>query len=472
MLETGQFLKTQLRAAITPQMIQSMKLAAMPALELREAILKEAEKNPALEIVSDPASDAIPPREGGALHRESSPYHSAAGGRSLAEEKSRAHRDFFEKVLCQAETLQEHLVEQLSEAKLETKTETLARAIITCLDGNGFLAVPPETLPGAEDTALLGEALSVVRRLDPAGCAATDALHSLAIQAELRAESAEDPDDKRRCSLLASILKNGIKPEGNARHMSLAAAARRESGASVSAQEAARLEELLRSLDPYPGRNFAQGENAGEEAAQFIVPDIIVAKKDGVFRAKMNDDEIPVVRVSPDFERYEKGGEKEAASEREREESAFVRESLKSARWFIDSLKRRRKTVLKVAAVVIARQRPFFERGPKFLLPLRMLDVAQALKVHEATVSRAVSGKYLQCEWGVFSLRYFFSSSTKAESAGGEGKSKESVKEIIREMLEGADKKPSDREIAERLAERGIQIARRTVAKYRGEIQK
>ena len=432
----------------------------MSAPELREEILKEAEKNPALEVVSD------------LICREDVPCLSYADGRASAEEKSRAHRDFFEKVLAREETLQERLNAQLCEARLPPKTMRLARAVITCLDANGFLAVPPETLPGAEDAALLDEALSAVRRLEPAGCAARDALHSLAIQAEIRAGIAESPDDKRRYSLLALLLKSGIKAEGNARHASLAAAAKSAIGSGLSAREAARLEQLLRTLDPFPGRNFSQGEVAGAGADQFVVPDIIVVKEDDVFQARMNDDEIPVVRVSPCFERLEEEDEQGKKDVPAMEEMAFVRESLESARCFINALKRRRKTVLKVAAVVIARQQPFFERGAKFLLPLRMRDVANELGLHEATVSRTVAGKYLQCEWGVFSLRYFFNSSARAQGKAGEAMHKESVKEIIREMLAKAKKKPSDREIAERLAERGIQIARRTVAKYRGELEK
>ncbi len=443
----------------------------MPAMELRGEILKEAEKNPALEIVSDPASSRdILPRNGDVPFRESALYSFSSGGRVSAEEKSSAHRDFFEKVLARAETLQEHLNAGLSEVKLAPEAEALARAVISSLDSNGFLAVPPETLPGAEDAKALDKALCAVQRLDPQGCAAKNALDSLAIQAELRAESSSDPEDKRRFSLLASLLRSDIKPSRKASPESLRGAIKRESGIAIDAEEAERLKELLRTLEPYPGRNFAQGEAAGEEAAQYIAPDIIVVKKDGVFHAKMNDDEIPVVRVSPAFEQFEKDGAQSAHNPHEKEEKAFVRESLKSARWFIDALKRRRKTVLKVAAVVIARQKPFFERGPKFLQPLRMLDVAEELDFHEATVSRAVSGKYLQCEWGVFPFRYFFSTRAGVANEGGEGASKESVKEIIREMLKDAEKKPSDREIAEKLAERGIQIARRTVAKYRGEL--
>ena len=471
MAGTGQFLDAQLKATIAPQMIESMKLAAMPAVELREEILKEAEKNPALEVVFDPAaSREIPPQGGNALYREGSPRSFASGGRASAEKKSDERRNFFEKVLAREETLQEHLASQLSEIKLPPKTRSLALAVITSLDGRGFLAVPPETLPGGGNEALLDEALSVVRRLDPQGCAARDALDSLAIQAAIRAESCESPDDKERYSLIASILKSGMKLEGKARPESLKSAAKREYGKSISPEEAAAIEELLRSLEPYPGRNFAQGEAMGEDSAGCIAPDIIVVKKDGAFHARMNDDEIPVIRVSPAFERFEKESPQGSRSPHIKEEKAFVRDSLRDARWFIGALKRRRKTVLKVAAAVIAMQKPFFEQGPKFLQPLRMLDVAEELGFHEATVSRAVSGKYLQCEWGVFSLRHFFSARAKAATMDGAGRSKEGIKEIIREMLKDAEKKPSDREIAEQLAERGIQIARRTVAKYRGEL--
>ncbi|MBO8450217.1 MAG: RNA polymerase sigma-54 factor, partial [Spirochaetes bacterium] len=194
---------------------------------------------------------------------------------------------------------------------------------------------------------------------------------------------------------------------------------------------------------------------------------VLVRRKNGRFLVKINEEEIPVAGISPFFAGL--------GSDRTQDSSTrkFVRTSLKDAEWFLSSLKRRNRTILNVTRAIVLRQRDFFMRGPKFLHPMRLQEIAGDTDLHEATVSRAAAGKYLQCEWGIFPLKYFFSGKagagkTRPENGGG---SKESVKEILRGMLAGTEKKTSDRELAEKLAAQGIRIARRTVAKYRAELE-
>ncbi len=468
MAETAPLLEGQLKTIITAELIESMKLAALPSMELRERIFKEAEENPALEITFDPiAARELAGKSEYPLYRQVPHYPSG-------EEKSNAHMAFVETALTREETLQEHLNASLAEVKLCPKERELARSIISSLDSNGFLVIPSETLPGAEDARALEKALSVVQRLDPIGCAAKDTLDSLAIQAKIYSETSESDEDRKFFALLASILSSGKSLFEKAPYSDFAQAIKRESGASISAEDAKGLYALLQTLEPFPGRNFAHGDTTVQGFAHYIIPDIIVVKKDDLLYANINDDEMPVVKISQAFENFKKDGTKGSHKDKKgsNAEKNFVKESVRNAMWFIGALKRRRKTLAKVASAIVARQRLFFERGPKFLQPMRMIDIAHDLEFHEATVSRAVSGKYLQCEWGVFSLKYFFSSSTGTSSADGVGNSKESVKEIIREILANSEKKLSDRVIAEKLAAQGISIARRTVAKYRAEMQK
>jgi len=148
----------------------------------------------------------------------------------------------------------------------------------------------------------------------------------------------------------------------------------------------------------------------------------------------------------------------------------FARENIKEARWFINSINQRNHTLLRVARAIVEFQRPFFMNGPKHLAPLTLRDIAQELGIHEATVSRTVNGKYVQTEWGIFELRHFFTNSIRGSGSGGSRYSKEGVKEIIKEIIGADSMHLSDKDIADVLAKQGIILARRTVAKYRNEL--
>jgi RNA polymerase sigma-54 factor len=195
------------------------------------------------------------------------------------------------------------------------------------------------------------------------------------------------------------------------------------------------------------------------------VPDIQVIKKEGDFVIILNEEEIPVLGINPFFMKIV-----DVAGSNDKQARDFARENIKEARWFINSINQRNHTLLRVSRAIVEFQRPFFSNGPKHLAPLTLKDIAGELGLHETTVSRTANGKYMQTEWGIFELRHFFSNSISGIGSGGSKHSKEGVKEIIKEIIKSEPQNLSDKEIAEILKKRGIALARRTVAKYRNEL--
>ena len=227
---------------------------------------------------------------------------------------------------------------------------------------------------------------------------------------------------------------------------------------------------FIKGLYPFPGRAYSTEEPI------YVVPDIMVKLKDGDFVLVLNDEEIPVLGIDPFFDSFaEKGnagrGEGEGAARSEdRATNAYVRDNIKRAKFFIRSIHQRNQTLLKVSRAVVEFQRAFFSEGPKRLAPLTLKDVADEVGVHETTVSRIANRKYMQTDWGIFELRYFFTNSISGAGSRGSSFSKEGVKQVIKEIIEAEDSILSDRDITEVLARKGIKLARRTVAKYRGEL--
>jgi RNA polymerase sigma-54 factor len=235
---------------------------------------------------------------------------------------------------------------------------------------------------------------------------------------------------------------------------------------------------FIRTLDPLPGRNFSR------EVVRYVLPDVQVVMQDGEFVIVLNDEMIPVLGINPLFaEMSRRKAEAKDAKTRQ-----FVAHNLQDARWFIRTIGQRNETLLKVCRAIVEFQREFFLKGPKYMRPLTLKDVAAEIGVHEATVSRITSSKYIQTEWGIFALKHFFSNSVAATGTAGGRFSKEGVKEIIKEIIEqekaaearsarargeahgSGGRGLSDQKIVEILAARGVSLARRTVAKYRGEL--
>jgi RNA polymerase sigma-54 factor len=450
----------RLSQKMSPQLIQSVKLMELPVADLRDRIEEELERNPALEILEDKTLASLdtmykPRREEYDYFEATSDSGYVRSGRGEAASDER--RQFIEGALACGETLQEHLLWQLRLQVTDGLTRFIGERLIQNIDNDGFSLEPHETLfTKAEGVtkAALEKALAAVRRLEPAGCCTSGYHEALAVQAGIMYGGAVAKNIERLIPCLAELERGKLQ------------AAALKTG--LCENEIATLFKKLKKLSPFPGRQWSSG-NAGK--TRFVIPDIRVIRKDGEFSIILNDEEIPVLGIQPFFMKRTTL----KATGLKRADRDFVRENVKEARWFIQSINRRNHTLLRVARAILEFQRGFFTNGPKYLSPLTLRDIASELNVHETTVSRAANGKYMQTEWGVFEIRHFFSNSISGKGSSGSRYSQEGVKEMIREILKDESsrregRRLSDLDIVRQLEKHGVKLARRTVSKYRNQL--
>ena len=447
--------RQQLGLKMSPQMYQSIKLMGLPLSELRETIADELERNPALELVEDRSVVSLEAGEEGGREGETAELFEASSDPGFLPSASRGegvaddYRQFVEGVPTRPETLQQHLLWQLQLEPAGDGLRRIAATLIQNLDDDGFHREPVGSLfktVSEVSPSLLEEAMGLVRRLDPAGCCTADYKESLKVQISLLSG---DPACME-CTLdhLGIFGKEsfGAKCPGNKEKECLS---------------------LVKKLSPFPGRPYSTGE------VRFVVPDIQVVRDGDDFSVILNNDVIPVLGINPFFKKLNPDSDKRGRPPLAGDNSAveFVRENVKEAKFFINSLAMRNRTLKQVVQALLHFQWPFFSNGPGHLVPLTLNDIAAELGVHPATVSRVVNGKYVQSEWGIFELRRFFTNSISGSGSSGSSFSKEAVKAVIAQMLgEEGGGNLSDNEIAKQLELRGIPLARRTVAKYRKEL--
>ncbi len=496
---------------MTPQLYQAVRLMALPLQDLKTTIEEELEKNPALQVEEDRSTvslDSLPARESSDGEGEWFDHSSDTGySRADGEAASDARRQFIEGALSQPESLQDHLLEQLALQPIPEEWVRIGERLIRNLDENGFHQEPLEVLLAEEDSRLVARVIELIQGFDPPGTCVKDVRESLLVQIRLH------PQAHPRA---AELVEGWLDQLEKQRLREI------EKGMKVSEAALKEIVAFLRTLDPLPGRNYSR------DVTRYVVPDVQVVLQDGEFVILLNDEMIPVLGINPMFAEMSKRkggqksggekplrdggggkheGEKDAAekplrgvTEKDPKARQFVTQSLQDARWFIRTIGQRNETLLKVCRAIVEFQREFFLKGPKYMRPLTLKDVAGEIGVHEATVSRITSAKYIQTEWGVFSLKHFFSNSVPTTGTSGSRFSKEGVKEIIREIIEqekakenqkarenqrapaargggargespgSAERGLSDQKIVEILATKGVSLARRTVAKYRGEL--
>jgi RNA polymerase sigma-54 factor len=465
MLAQSQNLRVSLEQGLrmNQQMLHSIKLMELPVTELRERIEAELAVNPALDIVEKAEKEVKEARaetveEGDFFETAiaAAPYdfRSSRKNRAASSGEDDEKRRFLEGAPSQPESLQEHLLWQLRLQKLDEHTRRIGELLIGNLDEDGFhLVSPAELLPG-EDPAKIEAALSVIRYLDPQGCAAADYRESLAIQGALRFDDGPSRTTGDAIKALLPYLSELEKGKF--------AAITKQTG--IKTERIAWLFERIKELSPFPGRQFSGGANTGT-GVRLVVPDIEVHRKDGELMITLNDEEIPVLRVRPFFTALRK------CKPEDKSTRDFVNEYVAGAKWFINAVYRRNHTLLRVTHVITERQQAFFEKGPAYIAPLTRHEVAAELGLDDSTISRTTSSKYMQTDWGIYELRYFFSNAIAGHGSERSPYSKAGVKEIIKEIIAHAEKRTSDNEIAHLLEEQGIKIARRTVAKYRNELE-
>jgi RNA polymerase sigma-54 factor len=449
---------------LTPQLAQAIKLLQLNNLELESAIAEELSKNPLLEAQSD---DELDPPANPAEEIESdgdeAPEDPGADDLILAKAEDDRPLDMdwtsealesdsfadvigsapgdepfdLDRVQYSAGSLAEHLTDQLHGSS--GAVGDLARIIAETLEETGYLAVPTEQiaeLSGAP-LGLVEQALQLVQSLDPPGVAARSLAECLALQA--KAVDRYDPAMARLIDNLELLSKGRL------------ADLKRICG--VDDEDLADMIREVRSYDPKPGCQFAR------VTAEDVTPDVFVRKMRAGYSVELNQATLPRLLVNRRYYQELKAGPQDKASR------AWLSECLQSANWLLKALDQRARTIVKVVSEVVKRQQGFFDRGVSALKPLTLREVAEAIGMHESTVSRATSNKYLLCDRGLYELKYFFGSGV--QSAQGEGAAAEAVKAAIGEVIEAEHEILSDDAIAGLLKQRGFDVARRTVVKYR-----
>lgn len=436
-----------LQQTLSPQMQQSLHILQAPLMELRQLVTAELEANPTLEeepreVAREPEVEESQRPE---LTDQWNEYYAQRATSEPWTADAQARRQHFFDSQTKAPTLQQHLLDQMNGSEISSQNRGIALVIIGNIDDQGYLRATVAEMAsqagGLEEE--VEKVIEMVQGFDPAGVAARDLSECLFIQ--LRRSGRQYSLESRIVQHYLEELSRRKLPEiARLCHVSLA-----------DVQNAA---ESIARLEPRPGRPFSA------EDEQTILPDVIVERDGDDYVVSLNDDEIPSLRIG---DRY-KDMLSQAAGDREVRD--YLREKIRGGRFFIRCVQQRQHTLLNIAREIVDRQRDFFDLGPAHLRPMTMSKVAQAVGVHETTVSRAVSGKYLSSPRGLFELKYFFTSGYTTNN--GEAVSNESVRQAIAEIVRTEDSKHplSDQDIVAMLSERGLPIARRTVAKYREQI--
>ena len=472
--ELKQSLKLSQQLIMTPQLQQAIKLLQLSRLELVETINQEMEENPLLEEVSpDEGNDEelhaeieedIRPVEredvkeieraqeviGDADNREEfdwanyledyGPVGVTYGGRD-GEETS------WDNILTEGLSLAKHLTWQMTLSSFSDDEERVCNQIIGNLDQNGYLCATIMEIAQLENVSeeFVEIVLKKVQEFDPAGIAARNLQECLLIQARMLGV-------KNR--IIEVIIKDFLKD------LELKNYAHIAHKLKVPLREVEIAVLLISGMNPKPGSIYS------EEKTQPVIPDVYVVKAGDEYKIILNDDGLPRLRIS-NFYREVMAGLTDHGHGEEESGKKYIKDKVQSATWLIKSIQQRQNTIYKVAESIVKFQRDFFDRGIDFLKPLVLRDIASDIEMHESTISRVVSNKYVHSPQGIFEMKYFFGSSIKRTSEGTIAS--KSVKEEIKQIVSGEKpKKPySDCEIVDLLEAKGINIARRTVAKYR-----
>lgn len=476
---------------LAPQLQQSLALLQAPTLELKALVEAELQQNPVLEEMASteaetdmadrnvegdtPAENADPAEPPAELNGEASDSTDAGESgeavddfqaefeklvqldqdwrdhfsqtntpnRATAEDEEK--RQFMFDSLVASTSLAESLLEQVRDSALPTVDVPIAEVIIGNIDDYGYVKASVEeiaTIANVSGEKIL-EVLKVIQTFEPAGVGARDLRECLMIQLER---------EKQTESLEYEIVRDYMDALGKRRIPEIA----RGTGATVE-----EVQESLASiarLEPRPGRAFLSAVD------QFVLPEVFVKRSAGDFVVTTNNEHIPHLRISNVYKDLMAQGENSA------EVKNYIREKIRAGKFLIKSLHQRQSTIGNIAREIVKRQREFMDKGVAHLRPLTMVQVAEVVGVHETTVSRAVSGKYMETPQGVFEMKYFFTAGLQTDT--GANVSNTSVKDMISDIFKAEDtSKPlSDQEVVKMLKDKGIVIARRTVAKYRMEL--
>ncbi len=468
---------------VNPRLYQAMDLLYMPLLDLQQHLKQELLTNPFLELVEpededdeSPDADEVPEAQDLAEPEtavESEPEKTGDddvdweavlldGFETGGQREEHEQREWYEPVTVDTKHLSDHLTEQLSLIDMSAREAFLADEFVGNISDDGYLACPLEEIQRGVNELLVREAderdadvasfsdaemqtmLKIIQDLDPPGVGARDLRECLLLQ--LRAAGHRD-------SMAYRLVEESFEDLISHRWSELS------KRFGISAQEVQNAADEIAKLDPKPGLRYsAAGEN-------YIIPDLVVDKIDQAYHIFLNDGNLPRLKLSRAYQEIARDKKKF-----DTESKDFIASKLNSANWMIQAIEQRRQTMLKVMHYIVDRQRDFFERGVQALRPLTLREVAEAVGMHESTVSRVTNEKFVQTPRGVLPLKFFFSSGLA--TSDGDDVSARGIKDQIQKLVSGEDTKNplTDQAIVEILQQTGVQIARRTVAKYRDQL--
>lgn len=464
-LKTSLKLSQQLR--MTPQLQQAIKLLQLSRLELEGAIRKELDENPILEEFQDVADDDAPKTEVEKAENtpDSQESQAAADPRSQEEFEWENYLDTnykppqgtvggsdeimnYENLISTTTSLHDHLMWQMGLGGFNEEEQSVLAILISYVDDDGYIKTPLEEIAQEESVDLqeLTEMMPFLQEFDPAGVGARDLKECLLIQAKHLEEDTND---------LVQLINDHIKDLEKKNYAGIAKAM------NIPMEEVVEMCKTIYSMDPKPGRAYMPQDT------QFVTPDVYVYKVGEEYMVALNEDGLPRLRISNLYKNILKGDKAAPAEGTGESAHNYIQDKLRSAVWLIKSIHQRQRTIYKVTESIVKHQQDFFEKGPGFIKPMILRDIANDIGMHESTVSRVTTNKYVHTPRGIFELKYFFNSGIS--KTDGDSLASESVKLKIKNLVSDEDDKNplSDQKIVELLKKDGIQIARRTVAKYR-----
>ncbi|WP_237057786.1 RNA polymerase factor sigma-54 [Microbulbifer sediminum] len=473
-------LKLGTQLTMTPQLQQAIRLLQLSTLDLQQEVQSALDSNPLLESDTNEheqaaeetnGEDHSPSERDGptAGQSEAADQNEATGDSSSESEWNNdipedlpvdTHWDdiysggsysgpagednLLEMRSAASESLHDHLLWQLNLTPLSDHDKLIAETLVDAIDTRGFLQSPLAELADAlevgEDEVLA--VLKAIQQFEPAGCGARDLRESLLLQLQ------QMPPGTAWLAEAQAIVDLHLDLLGKRDFRQLGRRTR------LNEEQLGEVMRLIQSLNPHPGEAF------GGDEPHYVVPDVIVTRRQQCWKVELNPETTPRLRIHAGYASMIKRADNSA-------DNNFLRDHLQEARWFLKSLQSRNETLLKVASSIVEKQQGFFEQGPEGMRPMVLADIAETVGMHESTISRVTTQKYMLTPRGVFELKYFFSSHVSTNS--GEDASSTAIRALIRKMVDAElPRKPlSDNKITQELANQGIKVARRTVAKYR-----
>jgi RNA polymerase sigma-54 factor len=448
---------------LAPQLRQSLEMLQVPILELRALIEQEIQQNPTVE--EDPfdkdteEAEAEPEErteeeaefdakfeELARLDEEWRDYFKQTQVQHRSRDEEEARRNYFMDSLTQSQSLQEHLLEQLSLSSLEDFDRQIGEMVIGCIDDDGYMTTSLEDLAATAsfDLPHLASILTFIQEFDPVGIGARSLQECLLTQVTRLGKGD---------SVEARIIEFHLKDLGAKKFHDIARAQK------ITVEEVQSIANFIATLEPKPGRSFSS------ESTAYVLPEIEIVRDKEKYVVIMNDDQLPHLRISGQYRKLMSDPTTKA------EVKSYIRDKIRAADFLIKSIDQRQQTIRNIAEEIIKVQRTFFDEGVSQLKPLTMAEVAAVLGIHETTVSRAIANKYMTTPQGVFEMKYFFTPGFKTRD--GTSVSNKTIKDTILNLVADEDtaKPLSDQAMATELANAGIKVARRTIAKYREELQ-